>query len=115
MKISMGRLVVVLSLVASLSAVGAAGCSDDDGGGGTAVAQCNSLVDTICARMVTCAAYPTAAACRTDLLGVLNCSAAVGIGPTYSACMTAVPAIDCAEFSGSSWLPSSCTGVILMP
>ncbi|MBI5490672.1 MAG: hypothetical protein HY905_25280 [Deltaproteobacteria bacterium] len=115
MRISVGRLVVVLCLVASLSAVGASGCSDDDGGGGAAVTQCNALVDTICSRMVTCAAYATAAECRTDLLGVLNCSAAVGIGPTYSACMTAVPAIDCAAFSGSTWLPTSCNGVILMP
>ncbi|MBI5502206.1 MAG: hypothetical protein HY907_18325 [Deltaproteobacteria bacterium] len=114
MRIPVGRIVIVSVVVAALSGFAASGCSDDDGGGGTAAAQCNALVDTICQRMVTCAAYTSVATCRTDLLGVLNCSAAVGIGPTYSSCMTAVPAIDCAAFTGSTWLPTSCNGVILM-
>jgi hypothetical protein len=114
MRISVRRTVLVSFLVAVLSGFSATACSGDDDGGTTPVTQCNALVDAICQRMVTCAAYPSVSQCRTDMLGVLNCSAARGIGPTYSSCMAAVPAIDCAAFSGSSWLPTSCNGVILM-
>ncbi len=103
-----GSAIVVVAFAVGFGAA----CGDDDVS--PAVGQCNTMVTAICNRMVTCTVVASVAACHTAVDPSLPCGRAVGVSANYSTCLGAIPAIDCAAFSGSSWLPASCTGVILM-
>jgi hypothetical protein len=110
MKRSFSRGAIVCCLVGAFAVGGLLGCGDDE----TPADKCNALVNSLCARAVTCGFYASVSACRVDMAS-MNCAAAIGVSTTYDACMSQVPSVDCTAFSGGSSLPTACLNVILMP
>ncbi len=74
-----------------------------------AVNWCVEFVNTFCERAVSCE-LGTLTECLDAMQSVINCSAAVGIGPTADQCRAAIQAASCTQLQQN--LPSSCEGVI---
>ncbi len=89
-----------------------AGCNVTDAIVNTAPAiqSCNDFQSAFCTKAVGCGAYSSAADCLTQAQSSLDCSKAVGVGLSYSTCITQVNALTCT----SSDLPASCKDVILL-
>jgi hypothetical protein len=72
---------------------------------------CNDLYTAVCTHNTSCGDTTPVATCVTDLQGVHDCSAAIGLALSYQDCMTQINAAACS----STALPTACDNVILMP
>jgi hypothetical protein len=117
----------------ALAASAAIACSSSSGDSGAAsgpVQQCNDFASAYCNRAVDCldqAGISNAStksndvqACLTQAESSAQCSKAVGVSATYSACMNDLPNAPCAPIvaiaqgtgSASAALPTDCDGAI---
>ncbi|MBX3131305.1 MAG: hypothetical protein KF718_31585 [Polyangiaceae bacterium] len=74
-----------------------------------AVNWCTDFIGRYCDRAAACG-LASLAECVNAVQSSLNCSLAVGIGPSSGQCHSDLAAASCAQIESS--LPSSCSGVI---
>ena len=107
-------------------AAAVAGCSDDDPSEDP-VKQCNAMVDAYCSNVVDCMVEggsvtaedrdATVDECKSSAQEAVDCSRAIGVSESYSACMARLRSPDCdaineAIEAGNLELPTTCEGVI---
>lgn len=121
------------ALVAASALLAAAiggGCSSSSVGGDSApVSKCKALIDAWCTKVVDCfvsegeidAAQRASGItdCKDGAAGVLDCSRAVSVEPSYDQCRADIDGASCPALvadakAGASTLPSTCSGVILL-
>jgi hypothetical protein len=113
-----------------MAAVACSSSSGDSGAASGPAQQCNDFASAYCNRAVDCLDQAGAAQesnrandvsqCVTQAESSAQCSKAVGVGATYSTCMSELPNAPCAPIvaaaqgtgAASAALPADCDGVI---
>lgn len=74
-----------------------------------AVDWCVQFVNTVCERAVSCE-FATLTECLNTLQPTINCSSAIGLGPSADQCNAEIQTASCAQLD--SGLPASCDDVV---
>jgi len=128
------RMKLLILFVGFVLVTGCAASNDGAGGDGYSVGyaspadKCDDLITTLCGRGADCVAQVGCdpgytreqeyQLCLTESRQRLACGKALGVGPSYSACMNAASTRVCAAYGtrtqcASPALPADCQGVIL--
>ena len=106
------------------------GCGSSDSKAAAPPAQCDTFLNEYCAHGADCIEQTGVEPgvtrdqqyqnCLNVAKRSIVCANAVAVGPTYSACLSDVKAIDCSAYSSvpqgmAPSLPTNCKGVILFP
>jgi len=113
--------------VLAAAMVAMAACGDDEGGSGGAKKKCETLVDTLCERIVECAVEgdlfesseedDQLASCKRTLRENAGCEDAVSVTEDYDDCLEESENLECSEsnealMSEVNPIPASCEEVI---